>query len=348
MSGHPLAADLDHILTHTAGLWDDLRGERLFITGGTGFFGCWLLESFAWANDRLSLGAEALVLTRNAEPFARTASHLVHRPDIRFHLGDVREFTFPAGSFTHVIHAVNEAHARLNETDPKLFVDTAVRGTRHMLDFAVQCGAERFLLTSSGAVYGRQPATITRLTEDYNGGPDVLQQESIYGEAKRLSELLCAMYARQHGFEAKLARGFTFVGPYLPMNAHFAVGNFIRDAMAGGPIKVSGDGTTLRSYMYAADLAIWLWTILFRGASTRPYNVGSPNAVTIAQLAETVSRSLPGGVEVQIAQKPVPGQSAARYVPDTARAELELGLCQWVPLDEAIRRTAQWHKSIRG
>ncbi|HTA29736.1 MAG TPA: NAD-dependent epimerase/dehydratase family protein, partial [Candidatus Cybelea sp.] len=117
-----------------------------------------------------------------------------------------------------------------------------------------------------------------------------------------------------------------------------------RDAMAGGPIKVNGDGTTVRSYLYTADLAIWLWTILLRGASNRPYNVGSPNAVSIAQLAETVSRSLPGGVEVQIAQKPVPGQSAARYVPDTARAELELGLREWVPLDEAIRRTAQWHQ----
>src|SRR5580658_3413790 len=126
MSGNPLAADLDHVLNHTAGLWDDLRGQRLFMTGGTGFFGCWLLESFAWANERLALGAEAWVLTRNVEAFARTAPHLARRPDIRFHPGDVREFAFPAGSFSHVIHAVNEAHGRLNETDPKLFVDTAV------------------------------------------------------------------------------------------------------------------------------------------------------------------------------------------------------------------------------
>jgi nucleoside-diphosphate-sugar epimerase len=347
MTGNPLAADLDHVLNHTAGLWDELRGQRLFITGGTGFFGCWLLESFAWANERLALGAEAWVLTRNVEAFARTAPHLARRPDIRFHPGDVREFAFPAGSFSHVIHAVNEAHGRLNETDPKLFVDTAATGTRRMLDFAVQCGAKRFFLTSSGAVYGRQPASVARLSEDYNGGPDVLRKESIYGEVKRMSELLCAIYARQHGFEVKLARGFTFVGPYLPMDAHFAVGNFIRDAMAGGPIKVSGDGTTVRSYMYAADLAIWLWTILFRGVSNRPYNVGSRQPVSIGELAETVSRSLAGQAEVQIAQKPVAGQPAARYVPETARAEQELGLREWVPLDDAIRRTAQWHKTTR-
>jgi dTDP-glucose 4,6-dehydratase len=199
-------------------------------------------------------------------------------------------------------------------------------------------------LTSSGAVYGRQPATLTHLIEDYNGGPDVSQPQSVYGEGKRMSELLCAIYSRQHGLEVKTARGFTVVGPYLPLDAHFAVGNFIRDAMAGGPIKVNGDGSNFRSYLYMADLTIWVWTILFRGESNRPYNVGSRQPVSIAQLAETVSRTLPGHAPVQIAQKPVTGQPAARYVPETARAEQELGLREWVELDEAIRRTAQWHQ----
>jgi dTDP-glucose 4,6-dehydratase len=117
--------------------------------------------------------------------------------------------------------------------------------------------------------------------------------------------------------------------------------------MAGGPIKVNGDGTSYRSYLYAADLAIWLWTILLRGASNRPYNVGSRQPVSIAQLAEAVRRTVAPQAEIQIAQKPVPGQPAARYVPETARAEQELGLREWVSLEEAIRRTAQWHWKTR-
>ncbi len=344
MPDHPLSADLDHAVEQMRPLREGLKGARLFITGGTGFMGCWLLESFAWANERLELGAEALVLTRNYEAFARKAPHLARRPGIRFHAGDARDFAFPAGRFSHVIHAATDTGAKIGGEHPELLLDTITAGTRRALEFSVQCGAKQFLLTSSGAVYGPQPPALARLAEDYAGGPDVSDPRSAYGEGKRMAELLCALCARRHGLEAKVARCFAFAGPYLPPDAHFAIGNFIRDAMAGGPIKVNGDGTPYRSYLYAADLAVWLWTILIRGAGNRPYNVGSRNALSIAELAGAVSRALSGHVPVEIARKPAPGQPAARYVPDTTRAEEELGLREWVSLDEAIRRTAQWHK----
>jgi dTDP-glucose 4,6-dehydratase len=344
MSDNPLAADLDHILEHIHPLREELRRTRIFITGGTGFFGCWLLESFAWANDRLGLGAEALVLTRNLESFARKAPHLARRADIRFHIGDVRDFIFPAGEFSHIIHAATEASAKLNEQDPSLMLNTIVSGTTRALDFAEHCGARTFLLTSSGAVYGPQPADLTQFPEEYMGAPDVHDPRSAYGEGKRVSELICAIRGRSAEIETKIARGFAFVGPYLPLDAHFAIGNFIRDAMAGGPIKVNGDGTPMRSYLYAADMAIWLWTILIRGVSNRPYNVGSPHPLSIAQIAGAVSRVLPGRLPVEIAREPVPGQAASRYVPKTSRAEKELGLREWIGLEDAIRRTAQWHE----
>jgi dTDP-glucose 4,6-dehydratase len=345
MAANPLSADLDHILDHTRHLWEEVRGSRLFITGGTGFFGCWLLESFAWANERLALSAEALVLTRNFEAIQKKAPHLANRADIRFQTGNVCKFEFPAGQFSHVIHAATEASAKLLNEHPEVMLNTIVEGTQRTLEFSAKGGVKKFLFTSAGAVYGLQPPSIEFVAEDYAGAPDVLNTQSAYGEAKRMSELLCAIQARQqHGFEVKIARCFAFAGPYLPLDAHFAIGNFIRDAMAGGPIKVTGDGTPFRSYLYAADLAIWLWTILFKGACNRPYNVGSRWPVTIAETAAAVSRVLPGNLPVEIAQKPNPDRPAARYVPDTARAERELGLREWVPLEEAIRRTVQWHK----
>jgi dTDP-glucose 4,6-dehydratase len=353
MNDHPasrpsLTADLDHILDHTRALWEELRGGRLFITGGTGFIGCWLLESFARANDRLGLGAEALVLTRNAAAFAAKAPHLAARADIRFHTGDTRDFAFPPGGFSHVIHAATEASAKLNDERPDVMLDTIVRGTARALEFSARCRAEKFLLTSSGAVYGRQPPEMTHVPEDYLGGPDVSDPRYAYAEGKRISELMCAIEARRKGFEPKIARVYALVGPYLPLDIHFAMGNFIRDALAGGPVRVNADGTPYRSYLYAADLAIWLWTLLFRGAANRPYNVGSRHDLTIAELAAMVSRLHPGSGPVVIAREPVPGRPAERYVPDTARAERELGLRAWVPLEEAIRRTSQWHRFAAG
>ena len=168
---NPLADDLDHVLTHTRGLWEELRGGRLFLTGGTGFFGCWLLETFAWANDRLGLGAEVVVLTRDAAAFGRKAPHLASRADLGFHTGDVRDFAFPGGRFTHVIHAATEASVPLNNDAPLTMLDVIVQGTRRTLDFARQCGSPKVLLTSSGAVYGRQPSDLTHTPEEYAGRP---------------------------------------------------------------------------------------------------------------------------------------------------------------------------------
>ncbi len=335
--------DLNHILEHTRQDWDEVRGQRLFITGGTGFFGCWLLESRLWANDRLGLNAQATVLTRNPQAFQSKAPHLADHPAVQLVQGDVRSFAFPTGTFSHVIHAATETDARFYQQHPLEAVDTIALGTRRTLEFACQCGAVKYLLTSSGAVYGRQPPDLNLIPEDYAGGPDPTDSGSSYGESKRLAELLCAVYHKERGLETKIARGFAFVGPHLPLDEHYAIGNFIRDGLAGGPIHVNGDGTPYRSYLYAADLAIWLWTILFRGTAGRAYNVGSEAAVSIRQLAELVARSFEPRREMQVAKQAVPGAAAERYVPKTERARNELGLEEWIDLPAAIQKTIAWY-----
>jgi nucleoside-diphosphate-sugar epimerase len=335
-----LREDLDHILANTRELWEEIRGKRIFITGGTGFFGCWLLESFAWANDHLGLNADALVLTRNLESFRQKAPHLVSHPAIKFHIGDVRDFEFPGGEFSHIIHAATEANATLNDEDPVEMVDVIIQGTRRTLDLAVRCAAKKFLLVSSGAVYGRQPSTLTHMHEDYKGAPDTMDTASAYGEGKRLAELFCAIYAKQYGLEAKIARCFAFVGPHMSLDTHFAIGNFIGDALRGGPIMVKGDGSPYRSYLYAADLAVWLWTILFRGRSCVPYNVGSDRDMTIAEVAEEVAECFTPRPSVHISKEVKLNEPRQRYVPLVEKAKRELNLKQGVSLREAVKKTA--------
>jgi nucleoside-diphosphate-sugar epimerase len=337
---HPLAVDREHILKHTAGVWPALVGARILVTGGTGFIGSWLLESFVSACDCAGLKASAVVLTRSPEAFLRKAPHLAWHRAVELIEGDIRSFAFPEGGFTHVIHGAAEASATLNRERPLLMLDTIVDGTRRALDFAVASHAHRFLFLSSGAVYGAQPPDLERVPEVFSGGPDPMDPEAGYAEGKRVAELMCTLYARQFGLECLIARGFAFTGPHLPLDRHFAIGNFIRDCQAGSPIRVNGDGTPFRSYLYAADLAIWLWTILAHGESCRPYNVGSERAVSIAELAQTVAAIVEPQSTIRVAGVPCPDAPASRYVPDTTRARTELGLAEWIPLDEAIRLTA--------
>lgn len=340
---NPLADDLNFILDHTHDLWEELRGERIFITGGTGFFGCWLLESFTWANDRLGLGSSAVVLTRNPEAFKAKAPHLALHPAVTLVQGDIRSFVFPEGSFSHLIHAAAEASAKLNAEQPLEMFDTIVSGTRRALDFALQAGVKKFLFISSGAVYGKQPPEMTHIPEDYVGAPDPTDPLSAYGEGKRAAELLCTLYASQSGLQVKIARCFAFVGPYLPLDAHFAIGNFIRDALNGGPIVVKGDGTPYRSYLYAADLMIWLWTILMKGQNCRPYNVGAEDEISIKDLAFLILSIMQTGVKMHIASQQQPGQMPEQYVPGVNRVKNELGVKKYIPLDLAIQKMIEWN-----
>ena len=338
--------DLEHVLEHTGELWSEASGKSFFITGGTGFFGMWLLESFAHINDQLALGMRATVLTRDPAAFTCKAPHLAARADLQFIQGDIRSFPFPEGQFDYIIHAATEASAKLNEEAPQEMLDAIVTGTRRVLDFAAQCGVKKLLLTSSGAVYGKQPSDIIHISEDYLGAPDPLLAGSAYGEGKRLAEHMCCVHARQHGYEAKIARCFAFVGPHLPLDAHFAIGNFIRDAISGMPIQINGDGTPMRSYLYASDLAVWLWTILFKAPHARAYNVGSDEDKNLAELATTISTLL-GGRQLDVhCQKADLSRSISRYVPCIERARNELRLTTNIPLADAIGRTADWYSSL--
>jgi len=335
-----LEADLAHVLDHTRDVWRDLEGARLFITGGTGFFGRWLLASLLAARVDLGSRVSATVLTRNSRAFATSFPELSSDPAIAFLDGDVRDFKPRAGSFTHIIHAATPADAAFNRDHPREMFETIVQGTTRVLDFASACGAGAVLLCSSGAVYGRQPPEMERILEEYTGGPNPLDAASAYAEGKRTAEFL----ARASGIDIKIARGFAFVGPFLPLDAHFAMGNFLGDALAGRTIRIAGDGSPYRSYLHAADLAIWLWTILARGAPGRAYNVGSEDAVSIAELAERVRRVVAPEIGIEIARQRDPSAPTERYVPSTTRARAELGLQQWITLDDAIRRTAAWHR----
>lgn len=338
-----IESDLDHILDHTKNLWNQARNKRIFITGGTAFVGRWLLESFVRADEKLKLNSKVVILTRNPEYFKREAANLAFNKAIHLYKGDICSFTFPAGKFEFIIHAATEDKFGPDSLD---MFDANVRGTRRVLEFANFCGCKKFLFISSGAVYGKQPRAIVNLPEAYLGAPQTTDIDSIYGQSKRVSELYCAHYAKKAGIDMKIARLFTFLGPFLPLDSNYAIGNFIRDALHGGPIYVKTDRRVFRSYLYSTDLAIWLWTILFKGTSCMPYNVGSSEPVTITALADKIARILKTHAKIKVVKKPSSG-AIERYVPDTHLAQAELGLRQTIGLEDGIRRMANFYSCYK-
>jgi nucleoside-diphosphate-sugar epimerase len=337
-----LRAECEAVLRERPQLWDGYRGARLFVTGGTGFFGRSLLEVLLFANERLSLDLSAVLLTRDPASFTERVPHLAHDPAITLHQGDVRGFQPPPGRFDLVIHGAFDADRAANSRDPLRMISTIVDGTQRVLDLAEAAGCRKFLYVSSGAAYRSD------LQERGGRAPEVVcggdETESAHACAKRVAEFLSVLRSRGAGFDATIARAFAFVGPYLPLDRHFAIGNFVRDALAGRPIVVQGDGTAVRSYLYSSDLALWLLAILAEGVPGHVYNVGSEEAIAIAELARLVASRAGGPVDVEIKGRAVAGAPVDRYVACTDRAREELGLRVTVPLEEAIDRTLGWHR----
>lgn len=336
--------DLESIQAQLTDAIQNLKDARIFLTGGTGFFGRWLVESFLCLNRVNNLNAHLTVLSRNPSAFLQSAPHLVST-ELSFIQGDVRNFEFPEVNFTHIIHAATEASNQLNSENPLKMFDVIVEGTRHVLDMAVQTGAKRFLFVSSGAVYGPQPPEVSHIREDQFFGFAPNDPNIAYAEGKRAAEFLCSVYAKQHEIEIPIARCFAFVGPHLPLDAHFAIGNFINDVIHNRPIHIVGDGTPLRSYLYGSDLSAWLWKILIKGESNRPYNVGSDKAVSIRQLAKVVGSD--SNVDIVSENQFDISNYKSQYIPEITRLMIELDCTHSIDLINSIEKTITWCSQSR-
>jgi len=316
---------------------------NLLLTGGTGFFGRALIKFFE--AERLSTGTlpfgQITVLSRSPEKFSLNYPPLGNLGWIRWHAGDVlNPDSLPRQRFSHILHAAADSTDAAALTPLQRYQQIAL-GTHNILDFAVQHGTQRFLLTSSGGVYVPQPDGMAFIPETYNGMPDPLMLSSTYGIAKRQAEHLCTLYSQQFGLETVIARCFAFVGEDLPLHAHFAIGNFIRDALWNEAITVGGDGTPLRSYLDQRDLAHWLICLLFQGEPGQAYNVGSDVAISVADLALLVRDTLAPSKSVHILGTPDQQRQRNRYIPSIDKARTDLHLDVRIALQQAITHTAE-------
>lgn len=342
------ASDLAEVSERVMAVAGDLRGASILVTGGTGFVGTWLVESFLHLDRIADLGARMVVLTRDADAYAARAPHLVSDRRLSIQVGTLGL----AGCFdglegiTHVIHAGSDVNRRMSPEEALEALRTLDQGTEELLEAAKAWPMKRFLYISSAAVYGK-PHEGVPMTEDCSNGPSTLGPESAYGMGKRIAELRTCLHASSAGYTAVVARLGAFIGPLLPLDGGFAVGNFMADVLAGRRVRIQGDGTAIRCYQYAADLAVWLWMLLLRGEPGEAYNVGGEAAVSMRELAQWVARA--GGAQgVDVLGRRAPGLPPDRYCPSVEKAIRALGLENRTGLEEAIRRTLYWHSARMG
>lgn len=327
------AGELDATCEAAGADLEALRGGRILVTGGTGFLGRWITATLARDAERRGRGGEVVVVSRHPERVP-----LAGRAGIRVLRGEVATLASSAdlGAFDAVVHgaASSSAGYGAGEGEPRAMAATIVDGTRAVLEIAARSAA-RVLFLSSGAVYGPQR---TPVAEDAAGAPDPLDPASAYGEAKRLAETLCAAATAAGDAACTIARCFAFVGPGIPLGAHFAAGNFLGAALERRAVVVEGDGRPLRSYLYCGDLPEWCLAVLARGRPGRAYNVGSPEPISILELARRCGGL--GGRDLPVEVRTPPGDGPAPcYVPVTRRAEQELGLSVRTPLGAALEAT---------
>jgi nucleoside-diphosphate-sugar epimerase len=335
------ASELDEVLRLTApAVWDGLRDRSVFLTGGTGFVGKWLLECMLHADRALGLGLTLTVLTRDPDHFTRSSPHLARASAVELVTGDMAGFELPGRAFPLVIHAALPVAPPQSAAGTGL-EELAVAGARRACEFAAASGAKRFLHVSSGAVYGAQLSS-GAFSEDQPWHDD--GEANGYTRAKRRAE---EVVTQSWPFDVVVARCFAFLGPWLLGSSGAAAAQFVEQAAQGHGITVQGTGKAVRTYQYASDMARWLLSCLVLGAPGRAYNVGGEAEVTIARLAGEVTRLAETGIPVHVAGQAAPGLAGQRYVPDLRRAASELGLVNAVGLEEGIRRTLLWHATRR-
>lgn len=335
--------DFDLIYSHTKSIWDKLQYKTIFITGATGFFGKCLLQNFILANKKINLNIKIIALSRNPKNFVDNNPFFAD-DSIMYIKGDVKNFEFPETKIDYIIHAATDANVQLISNESITIFDTIVDGTKRVLELAKSKNTKATLYVSSGAVYGKQPSELSHVSEEYLGGPNVYDKDASYSEGKRVAEMLCQIYYKNHQVNSKIARCFSFVGPHLPLNSHFAIGNFINDILNHNQIKIQGDGSPYRAYLYTADLVIWLLKIMEDGISCHPYNVGSDEEINIEELANIINSYSEKKQKTEIMQLKT-DHKPLRYVPSIKRAKEDLGLVIYTNLKDAINRTILFNKN---
>jgi dTDP-glucose 4,6-dehydratase/UDP-glucose 4-epimerase len=338
---YDISEDIQSILDRLGQDINAFNHKTILITGGTGFFGRWLLQVLCTLISDKNFQIKIFVLSRNPNKFLMENSDFPFARFINFLEGDVNSFRLPKFKLDYLIHmATTAAYETFSGEDQLSKFELLYFGTKNTLENAIANGVQRVLFTSSGVAYG--PSKGELLSEDMLQAPSTTLSSSALGEGKRVAEFLVAYYAQKADYQFSIARCFSFFGPYLPLDIHYALGNFVRDALINPEIVVNGSGQEMRSYLYIADAWVWMLKMLVE-SDGETYNVGSSEAISICDLACRIKMSLAPQKRIKLLGLHQDTGNFARnvYVPNNAKIVNKFNLSEWTSLDEGVKKMAQ-------
>lgn len=326
--------DLDYIFTKSRSNLDILAGNTIFLTGGTGYFGKWLLSIFAHYNLHSDKKIRLIIPSRTPSHFLKQFPTFVS-DNFSFITCDLKNL--PAiKDINYIIHAAADVQTSDNSLDRSEYLLNSKLITNNILNISKSCdGLKRILFTSSGAVYGAQHTTDPLPTEETSFNPS-----SIYGEAKVIEESSIINFCHVNSINHSIARCFSFIGAMCPLDGNFALGNFIGNGLHNSDIIIKGNGRPVRSFLYMGDLVSALLTLLTSNKSSEVYNIGSDIELSINELAQRVSKHFPKTKVVT--QMQYNGESIPRYCPSILKARRDGVLKDMLGFDDSLTQTVDW------
>jgi dTDP-glucose 4,6-dehydratase/UDP-glucose 4-epimerase len=316
---------------------ENFLNKTILITGGTGFFGVWLLSALLQIKTTLGDNIKILALSREPEKFLDKHPLIAFKDKIEFIKGDVKDFKLDqSDQVTHLIHmATTNAEETFAGEDQLNKLELLYFGTKNTIE---QCGSSltNALFTSSGVAYGIN--SNSEIKESDLTSPDPTELGSALGLGKITAEYLFAYYATKFQYKYSIARCFAFGGQYLPLNIHYALGNFILNAIEGKNIVVKSDGKDIRSYLYIGDAISWLLRLIAE-PKNQIYNVGSSQSTSIENLAHMIATRSAKPIKVKILGRKSDEGNFRRndYLPSNVKIKNAYpGLDEWTDLENII------------